>query len=87
MLGWDSGVTKHPQSRASLGAAFVVAKKDGKDPEAGNLDLNFCSTRCMRRFLRQAVDDLDRRIAAVKPEIKAITKKTRKKPSKSKETA
>lgn len=71
MLSWDSGIAKHPQTRASLGAAFVVAKKDGKRPDVGVMEVQFCSTRCMRRFLKEAVDELDRRIAAVKPEVRA----------------
>ncbi len=71
MLSWDSGVSKHPQARASLGAAFVIAKKDGGRPDVGQMGIQFCSTRCMRRFLKEAIDELDRRIAAVKPEIRA----------------
>jgi len=70
MLGWDSGLSKHPQSRASLGAAFFVAKKDGKKPDVGQMEIQFCSVRCLRRFLKEAVDELERRIAEVKPVVK-----------------
>ncbi len=69
MLGWDSGLAKHPQSRASLGAALFVASKDGKKPDAGQMEIHFCSRRCLRRFLNEAVDELDRRAAKVKPEV------------------
>jgi hypothetical protein len=36
ILGWDSGVVKSPRSRASLAAAFTVAKTDARDPGAGH---------------------------------------------------
>ena len=64
---WES---KHPQARASLGAAFFVAKKDGKTPDVGQMEIQFCSIRRMRRFLKEAVDELERRIAEVKPAVK-----------------
>jgi hypothetical protein len=71
ILGWDSGVTKSPRSRASLGAAFTAAKKDARDANAGRLENQFCSTRCLRRFLEEAVDELERRVAAVGPAVRA----------------
>ena len=46
-----------------------IAKKDGKTPEACKIDVEFCSTRCMRKFLNEAIDELERRIEAAKPEI------------------
>ncbi len=76
MLSWDSGISKHAQARTSLGAAFFVAKKEGKRPDVGKMEIQFCSTRCMRRFLKEAIDELDRRIAAVKPEVTATKRKT-----------
>ena len=72
MLGWDSGLLKHPRSRASLGAHLFVAKKDGGTPDVGEMDVQFCSTRCMRRFLNAAVDELDRRIAKVRPAVRGV---------------
>ena len=74
MLGWDSGVSKHPLSRSSLGASFFVAKKDGRRADVGTMELHFCSTQCLRRFLNEAVDELDRRIAVVKPQVEAVGK-------------
>jgi hypothetical protein len=76
-FGWDSGVSKHPQSRSSIGAAFTVAKKDGRDPEVGEMELHFCSTRCLRRFLKDAVDELDQRIAAERPALQKAKKSRR----------
>ncbi|MEW4530928.1 hypothetical protein [Maioricimonas sp. JC845] len=69
MLGWDSGVCKHPQSRSSLGASFFVAKKDGETPDVGQMEIQFCSVGCMRQFLMNAVDELERRIEKVTPEV------------------
>lgn len=77
MLAWDSGVSKHPQSRSSIGAAFAVAKKDGRDSEVGEMELHFCSTRCLRRFFKDAIDELDRRIAAEKPSVQKAKKSRR----------
>jgi hypothetical protein len=70
MFAWDSGIAKHPQARASLGASFVAATKRGRDPDAGWMQIQFCSTRCLRRFFKEAIDELDRRIAAVMPEVR-----------------
>jgi hypothetical protein len=71
ILGWDSGVSKSPKSRAALGAAFTVAKKEARDADAGKLEIQFCSTDCLRQFLMTAVDELERRVAAVEPEVRA----------------
>jgi hypothetical protein len=71
MFAWDSGIAK-PNARASLGASFGVARKDGRDPDVGQMSIQFCSTRCLRQFLQKAVDELERRIAEVKPEVRAI---------------
>jgi len=79
MLGWDSGVSKHPQSRSSIGAAFIAAKKDGRDAEVGQMELHFCSTRCLRRFFKDAIDELDRRIAAERPALQKARKSRRPK--------
>lgn len=70
MLGWDSGISKHPRAHASLGAHLFVAKKDGRRPDVGDVEIQFCSTRCMRRFVNEAIDELERRIAKVMPEVK-----------------
>jgi hypothetical protein len=82
-LGWDTGVVRHPQSRTSLGASLSVAEKDEKTADAGNMQIQFCSTRCMRHFFKQAIDELERRIAVVKPEVKAVLKAKSKQPRKS----
>lgn len=72
MLGWDSGVSKHPNSRSSLGASLFVAKKDGTTPDVGQMEIQFCSVSCMRHFLMEAVDELERRISNVIPEVKEV---------------
>jgi len=74
ILGWDSGVSKSARSRASLGAAFTALKKDARNPGAGQLEIQFCSTRCMRKFLEAAMDELERRIAAIEPEVREAKK-------------
>lgn len=74
MLGWDSGVTDSPKQRISKGASFNVAKKDGKNADVGTMDVHFCSTKCLRTFLNEAVDELERRKRAV--EKKKKKKKT-----------
>src|SRR5262249_42129529 len=47
ILGWDSGVSKSPQSRVSLGASVSLAKKEARDVRAGQLELQFCSIACL----------------------------------------
>jgi hypothetical protein len=71
IFGWDSGVSKSPRSRASLGAAFTAAKKEARGAAAGTLEIQFCSTACLRNFLMAAVDELERRTAAIQPEVRA----------------
>lgn len=71
VLGWDSGIDKSAQSRASLGAAFFAAKKKGRDAKVGELEIRFCSTRCLRKFFEEIVDELERRVAAVEPAVRA----------------
>ena len=39
-------------------------------PDVGQMEIQFCSVRCLRRFLKEAVDELERRIAEVKPVVK-----------------
>ena len=70
ILGWDSGVARSPRSRVSLGAAFTAARRDGADPNLGGLEIQFCSIRCLRQFLMGAVAELERRVAAVEPEVR-----------------
>jgi hypothetical protein len=71
ILGWDSGVSKSPRSRASLGASLTAARKEARDSDAGTLEVRFCSTACLRRFLMAAVDELERRAALVEPQVRA----------------
>ena len=75
-LGWDSGISKGPQSRVSLGASVFVAKKEARDGGAGLLEVQFCSTTCLRRFLMAAVDELERRAAAIEPQVEAARQRT-----------
>jgi len=70
-LGWDSGVCKHPKSRSSLGAVVGLAQLQAPRPNEGFLELQFCSIACLRKFLLAAVDELERRAAAVGPEVQA----------------
>lgn len=68
-LGWDAGVCKHRLSRASLGAAVSIAKLQAPRPGEGFIQLQFCSIACLRQFLLAAVDELERRAAAVAPQV------------------
>src|SRR3954469_6768861 len=70
-LGWDAGGSKHPRSRTSLGAGGRVAQLQAPRPGEGFLQLQFCSTACLRQFLLAAVDELERRAGAVGPEVQA----------------
>jgi hypothetical protein len=70
-LGWDAGVSEHPQSRASLGAVVNVAQLQASRPGEGFIQLQFCSIACMRQFLLAAVDELERRADAVDPQVQA----------------
>jgi hypothetical protein len=70
-LGWDAGVCKHPQSRTSLGAVVCVAQLEAPMAGEGLLQMQFCSIACLRQFLLTAVDELERRVAAVEPQVQA----------------
>jgi hypothetical protein len=70
-FGWDAGVSKHPRSRSSLGAAVRVAKVEARTPGEGLLQMQFCSIACLRQFLLAAVDELERRASAVGPQVQA----------------
>ena len=74
-LGWDAGVCKHPQSRASLGASVRAAQLQAPRPGEGLIQLQFCSIACLRKFLMDAVNDLEQRAAAVALEVKAARKR------------
>jgi hypothetical protein len=69
-LGWDSGIDRSPRSRCSLGASLRAARREGEDPYGVGLEIQFCSTRCLRQFLMDAVDELERRAEAVAPEVR-----------------
>jgi hypothetical protein len=70
VVGWDSSDSNSPQSRSSLGASFTAAKWVGKYNGWSQLAIDFCSARCMRTFLMDAVDELERQIQTVMPEVK-----------------
>jgi hypothetical protein len=74
-LGWDSGVSKGRRSRSSLGAALRAVRREGEDPDGVGLSLVFCSIPCLRQFLTAAVDELERRAAAIEPEVRAARAK------------
>jgi hypothetical protein len=76
MLGWDSGVTDSPKQRVSKGASFNVAMKNGKHADVGTMDVHFCSTKCLRSFLDDAVTELERRMRAVEKTSKKAKTKT-----------
>jgi len=70
-LGWDAGVCKHPQSRTSLGAVVRVAQLEAPRAGEGLIQMKLCSIACLRQFLLSAVEELERRAAAVKPQVQA----------------
>lgn len=70
-LGWDSGECKHRLSRTSLGAVVSVAKLQAPRPNEALLELQFCSIACLRQFLLAAVDELEKRAEAIRPEVQA----------------
>lgn len=70
-LGWDAGVSSSPKSLTSLGATVRVLRTEAPGPNEGLLQVQFCSTVCMRLFLNAAVDDLERRAKAVGPKVRA----------------
>jgi hypothetical protein len=61
-IGWDSGLEKHKLSRASIGDSFTAVKYSGEYNGHSQLDVEFCSTDCMRKFFNAIVDELERRI-------------------------
>src|SRR5688500_5511201 len=67
-LGWDSGVCKSSRSTTSLGAVVSVAQLQAPRPGEGLIGLQFCSIACLRQFLLEAVDELERRATAVGPQ-------------------
>jgi hypothetical protein len=71
ILGWDSGVSKSSRSRTSLGASFIAARKAARDATAGRLEIKFCSTRCLRRFLMATVDELERRAGVIEGDMES----------------
>jgi hypothetical protein len=80
VLGWDAGVSKHPRSRATLGAVVRVAQLQAPRPDEGAIDLEFCSIACLRQFLLAAVDELERRAAAVAPQVQAARERAQAEP-------
>ena len=79
-LGYDAGVCKHPKSRANLGAVVSVAKLQAPRPNEGFIQLQFCSIACLRQFLLAAVDELERRAAAVGPQVQAARERAEAEP-------
>jgi hypothetical protein len=75
MLSWDSGLLKSPLSRYRLGATLRTARKEARDSNASCIEIQFCSTACLRQFLMTAVDELERRVADVQPEVQATPAK------------
>lgn len=80
-LGWDAGVSKHPQSRTTLGAVVRVATLQAPRPNDGAIDLQFCSIACLRQFLMSAVDELERRAESVAPQVQAARERAEAEPS------
>jgi hypothetical protein len=75
-LGWDSGVSRRPRSLYSLGAVVRAARREGQDRDRGSgFSMEFCSISCLRQFLADAVDELERKVAAVAPEVRAARAK------------
>jgi hypothetical protein len=79
-LGWDSGVCKHRQSRATLGAVVSVAQLQAPRPGDGFLQLQFCSVACLRKFVVTAVDELERRVGSVGLRVQAARKRAEAEP-------
>ncbi|MBS0206717.1 MAG: hypothetical protein JSS49_27890 [Planctomycetes bacterium] len=61
-IGWDSGLVKHKLSRTSIGDSFTAVKYSGEYNGRSQLDVEFCSTECMRKFFNAIVDELERRM-------------------------
>jgi hypothetical protein len=77
-LGWDAGVCKHPRSRAALGAVVRIAQLEAPMAGEGLLQMRFCSIACLRQFLLEAVDELERRAEAVGPQVQAARERAEK---------
>jgi hypothetical protein len=86
-LGWDAGVSKHPQSRTTLGAVVRVAQLQAPRPNEGAIGLQFCSIACLRQFLMAAVDELERRAEVVGPQAQVARARTEAGPSASPDPA
>ena len=76
-LDWDAGVCKHPRSRTTLGAVVRAARLEAPRAGEGALKVRFCSIACLRQFLLAAVDELERRAAAVRPQVRAARKRAK----------
>jgi hypothetical protein len=68
-LGWDAGVCKSSRSPTTLGAVVRAAQLQAPRAGEGLIQLRFCSIACLRQFLQSAVDELERRAAAVRPQV------------------
>lgn len=75
-LGWDAGVSNHPKSLTSLGAVVRAFRTEAPMPNEGLLKVMFCSIACLRQFLLEAVDELERRAEAVGPKVRAARKRS-----------
>ena len=79
-FGWDAGVRSTPASRTTLGATVRVARTEARMPGDGSMQIQFCSTACLRQFLLAAVDELERRAAAVGPKVRAARARADRRP-------
>lgn len=70
-LGWDAGVCASPRSLTALGAVVRAAQLQARRAGDGLIQLQFCSIACLRQFLLSAVDELERRAEAVRPQAEA----------------
>lgn len=75
LLGWDAGVGTARRG-GTLGAAFFAARKRSGYLEQTELSIHFCSTRCLREFCNAMVDELERRIGVVQPDVDAAKRKS-----------
>ena len=79
-LDWDAGVCKHPRSRTTLGAVVKAAQLEAPRACEGSMQVRFCSIACLRQFLLTAVDELERRAAAVGPQVQAARERAEAEP-------
>ncbi len=57
-------------------AAVRAVRREDQDPGYGcGISIQFCSAACLRQFLSDAVDELERRVAAIEPEVRAARAK------------